>query len=80
MLPATLRSSDYRGADTLVTAMLGGQEVVFRAPGRVAVEGGETVRLAWDADAAHIFDARTGRRLDEREAPRAMARAGAGGG
>jgi sn-glycerol 3-phosphate transport system ATP-binding protein len=62
-LRATLRSADYRGADTIVTAEIGGQAVAVRVPGRVAVEGGETGRLVWRAEDVRIFDGRS-RRLE----------------
>ena len=79
-MPATLHTGDYRGADTLVTAVLGEQEIVFRAPGRVAVEGGEPVRLTWDEDAVHVFAADTGRRLEDEKALRRLAEAAGRGG
>ncbi len=62
-VPAVLLHGDYRGADTIVTAELHGQEVTLRLPGRMNVERGAAVRLAWPDSAVHLFDAESGRRL-----------------
>jgi len=44
---------------------IGGQALAVRAPGRVALGPGTRVHLAWARDAAHVFDAETGRRRDD---------------
>ncbi len=62
--PATLLTADYRGADTIVTAELAGQQVTLRTPGRMEVRRGDTARLSWPATAIHVFDARSGQRVD----------------
>jgi sn-glycerol 3-phosphate transport system ATP-binding protein len=59
---ARVRDGEYLGADTILTCLVGEEPLKVRAPGRVAVSPGAAVHLAWDARAAHLFDARTGRR------------------
>ncbi|MEM7222017.1 MAG: ABC transporter ATP-binding protein [Pseudomonadota bacterium] len=71
-LPAELVWSDYLGADTIVTARLGSQELLVRAPGRLSEITGRRVALRWAQDKVHIFDGATGKRLEGRQA-RAMA-------
>ena len=62
-VPATLTSIDYLGADTIVTAGIGGTDVAVRVPGRVQAAPGERLRLSWDERDIHVFD-RDGRRID----------------
>ncbi|MDX1528485.1 MAG: TOBE domain-containing protein, partial [Gammaproteobacteria bacterium] len=61
-IPATLISADYLGADSIVTARIGPQELVLRLAGHVRVKDGEDVKLSWTRDAIHLFDAASGRR------------------
>ncbi len=63
-LPAEMVSGDYLGADSIVTARAGDQEVVVRVAGRLLVRGGERTHLAWAPGAVHLFDAGTGRRVE----------------
>jgi sn-glycerol 3-phosphate transport system ATP-binding protein len=63
-VPARLLDGEYLGADTILTCMVGDETVAVRAPGRVAIEPGATVRLGWDVSSMHVFDATTGRRLN----------------
>ena len=63
----TVTSAEYHGADTIVTARVGGETVLGRASGKLAVAAGAPVRLAWDADAAHLFDSQTGRRAVDQD-------------
>ena len=62
-MPATLASIDYLGADTIVTACIGGTDVAVRVPGRVQAAPGERLKLSWDERDIHVFD-RDGRRTD----------------
>ena len=71
-MAAQLAWSDYLGADTIVTARLGGQSVTLRVPGRLDPAGDQPVRLIWPPDMVHIFDSKTGERIVGRQA-RAMA-------
>ena len=63
-VPATVASCDYLGADTIVAARIGAQEVLVRAPGRFGLASGETVSLTWSEADTHVFDAGNGRRAD----------------
>ena len=68
-LPAELTASDYLGADTIVTARIGGQDINARLSGHYQVTPGETVRLAWAKENVHFFDAATGRRIEASPQP-----------
>ncbi|HSS63960.1 MAG TPA: ABC transporter ATP-binding protein [Gammaproteobacteria bacterium] len=61
-VPAKLIAADYLGADSIVTARIGPQDLVLRLSGHVEVKGGDEVKLSWAEDATHLFDAATGRR------------------
>lgn len=61
-VPASLVSADYLGADSILTARVGSQELVLRLPGHVRVRDGDPVKLSWPKDAVHVFEAATGRR------------------
>src|SRR5206468_3232253 len=61
-IAATVTSAEYHGADTVVTARVGEESLLVRAPGQVALASGSQVRLGWDAEAVHVFDAETGTR------------------
>ena len=63
-LPARVLACDYLGAETIVTAEVGDQEVLIRDTGRSAYGPGDSIGLSWDSKHAHIFDAETGRRDD----------------
>ncbi|MGQ9370848.1 sn-glycerol-3-phosphate import ATP-binding protein UgpC [Azospirillum sp. ST 5-10] len=53
------------GADTVVHGRLPGDETLLvRMPGLPACRAGETLTLAAPADAFHLFDRETGRRID----------------
>jgi sn-glycerol 3-phosphate transport system ATP-binding protein len=75
-VPATVLDGEYLGADTIVKAGVGDEVLALRVPGRTPVAPGQTVHLAWRPDAVHLFDADTGRRLDERPAAVAAAASG----
>jgi sn-glycerol 3-phosphate transport system ATP-binding protein len=64
-LEAVVSAIEYLGADSIVTCAVGGQAVAVRAPRRVELPVGARVHLAWAKDAAHVFDAATGRRRDD---------------
>ncbi|HYC36229.1 MAG TPA: ABC transporter ATP-binding protein [Usitatibacter sp.] len=59
---AHVQSVEYLGADSLISAKLGGDCVLIRVPGHANVRAGETVRVAWDDDKRHLFDSTTGGR------------------
>jgi len=62
---ATVRSIEYLGADSILMCAIGAQALAVRAPGRIALAPGARVHLAWAPEAAHVFDAETGRRRDD---------------
>jgi sn-glycerol 3-phosphate transport system ATP-binding protein len=59
----TVASSEYHGADTILTARVGEETLLVRAPGQLTHAAGEPVRLAWEAGSMHLFDAATGVRV-----------------
>ena len=62
---ATVRSIEYLGADSILMCAIGAQALAVRVPGRVRLAPGARVHLAWAPEAAHVFDAETGRRRDD---------------
>jgi sn-glycerol 3-phosphate transport system ATP-binding protein len=61
-VPGAVISAEYHGADTVVTARVGDESLLVRAPGQVALAAGARVRLGWEADAVHVFDTANGKR------------------
>jgi len=59
-VPAVVTSAEYHGADTVLTAQVGQESLLVRAPGALALGAGARVRLGWDAKSVHLFDASTG--------------------
>ena len=53
---ARVSSAEYHGADTIVTARVGEESLVVRAPGEVKLAPGAEVRLDWERSATHRFD------------------------
>jgi sn-glycerol 3-phosphate transport system ATP-binding protein len=53
-------SAEYHGADTVVTARVGEEQLLVRAPGQVALAAGAAVRLGWEPEAVHVFDTANG--------------------
>ena len=62
-VPARVTAVEYLGADTLVDTRIGGDPFIVRVGGRTTVAAGEDVFVAWDATAAHWFNAASGRRI-----------------
>jgi len=62
---AVVSAIEYLGADSIVSCTAGGQPLAVRAPRRVELPVGARIHLAWAKDAAHVFDASTGRRRDD---------------
>jgi sn-glycerol 3-phosphate transport system ATP-binding protein len=61
-IPAVVTSAEYHGADTILTARVGEETLLVRAPGQLSLAPGAGVRLGWTPDAVHVFDSATGRR------------------
>jgi sn-glycerol 3-phosphate transport system ATP-binding protein len=60
----TVTSAEYHGADTIVTVRVGEETLFVRAPGQLALAAGAQVRVAWEPRDAHLFDSRSGMRVD----------------
>lgn len=74
---ATVTSSEYHGADTILTVRVGEETLLVRAPGQLLHPAGSPVRLGWDPESLHLFDAASGVRVEpERQPARRAAAAG----
>ena len=63
-LDATVESVEYLGADSIVACRAGAESITVRVPRAADHAAGAAVRLSWKSDAAHYFDAATGRRIN----------------
>lgn len=61
----TVTSSEYHGADTILTVKVGEEVFLVRAPGQLAHPPGSAVRLGWKPGMAHLFDTASGRRVPD---------------
>jgi sn-glycerol 3-phosphate transport system ATP-binding protein len=61
--PARVASVEYLGADSIVACAVGAESLAVRVPGRVLLDAGTRVHLAWPSEARHVFDAATGARI-----------------
>jgi len=62
---AIVCSTEYFGADTILTCRLGGQFVHVRVAGKPGVSLNDKVFLNFSPDAVHFFDVKTGLRRDD---------------
>ena len=67
-LAARVVTVEYLGADSIVTCAAGAEVIAARVPGRVELAADAAVRLMWNPDTVHLFDAASGRRLDRQPA------------
>ncbi len=67
-IAARLLATDYLGADTIVSARIGGQSLLIRMPGRFHIGDDPNVNLRWPSEAVHVFDGQTGNRVNGRRA------------
>ncbi|MFB9261645.1 ABC transporter ATP-binding protein [Bradyrhizobium erythrophlei] len=63
-LPVEVMVVEPTGAETLVLAKAGGQELTLVFRERIQVRPGEIIRVQPDAALVHVFDKETGRRLN----------------
>ncbi|NEI74366.1 ATP-binding cassette domain-containing protein [Rhizobium lusitanum] len=63
--PATVLSSEYFGADTILACRIGSQALQMRVTGRPGLPEGTVVELGWDPDAMHFFDKSSGLRRED---------------
>jgi sn-glycerol 3-phosphate transport system ATP-binding protein len=64
-LPAVVRGVEYLGADSIMDCQVGDQIMAVRSQGRIRVETGTRVGLAWPSDCEHFFQTSSGRRRDD---------------
>ena len=65
---ALVTSAEYHGADTILTARVGEESLLLRAPGKLHLATGAAVRIAWDPASVHLFDAESEARVDTGQA------------
>jgi len=70
-LEARVAGVEYLGADSIVSARIGNETVAVRVAGAVELGAGQLVRLAWRPAALHLFDVKSGARI-ERLVPKAL--------
>ncbi|MBI1779554.1 MAG: ABC transporter ATP-binding protein [Proteobacteria bacterium] len=63
-LPARVAAIEYLGADSIVTAEVGEERLLIRAPGAMVLHPGQPISLDWPAAAMHVFERASGRRQD----------------
>jgi sn-glycerol 3-phosphate transport system ATP-binding protein len=65
-IAARVLHAEYLGADTVVACTVGdGARLLARLPGRAPLPDGASVHFAADASDRHLFDAASGRRLED---------------
>jgi len=64
-LVAQVVSSEYLGADTIVSCKTGVNEFVLRHADRLDVKTGEHIRVTWKSDKTHLFYIDGGQRCDD---------------
>jgi multiple sugar transport system ATP-binding protein len=62
-LNATVEVAELTGPELIVTALAGDQRILAALPPRTMVTAGESLRLGFDAEAMHLFDAVSGQRI-----------------
>ncbi len=64
-ISARVQSAEFLGADTIVTCAYGGQTLAARVPGKATFPAGAAIRVHWDPENLHLFDAASGIRRDD---------------
>jgi multiple sugar transport system ATP-binding protein len=62
-IAARVEVAELTGPELIVTAIAGGERILAALPPRTRVSPGETLKLGFDAEAMHLFDAGSGQRL-----------------
>jgi len=65
-LAARVNSTEFLGAETLAYLSSASGNITARVAGQIALRPGAQVALSWPREAAHLFDADTGRRMPSR--------------
>jgi len=68
-LPVRVQSSEFLGADTVVTCAYGNHTLAARVPGKAAFAAGDAIHARWRAEHVHVFDAASGARRDDIRMP-----------
>ena len=76
-VPGTVTSAEYHGADTIITARVGEESLLVRAPGHLVLATGARVHLGWNPENVHLFDSKTGVREADALQPAERVAAGA---
>jgi sn-glycerol 3-phosphate transport system ATP-binding protein len=63
-IAAEVTSAEYHGADSIVTARVGQESLLLRASGQLRLATGAGVRLGWQPESVHLFNAASGVRVD----------------
>ncbi|MFI5023639.1 MAG: ABC transporter ATP-binding protein [Alphaproteobacteria bacterium] len=63
-LEARVAGVEYLGADSIVSARVGNETVAVRVAGAVELDAGQPVRLAWRPAALHLFEVKSGVRIE----------------
>jgi multiple sugar transport system ATP-binding protein len=63
-LPATVKVVEPTGSETHLVAEIGGQEIIVVVKERYAAEPGENIGIRFDQHRLHLFDPRSGKRVD----------------
>ncbi len=64
-IPATVSDLEYLGADSIVDCRIGEQTISVRTHGRIQIEPGARVNLAWSFENVHFVHSSTGQRRDD---------------
>ncbi len=64
-IPARVRDLEYLGADSIVDCDVGSQRIAVRTHGRIRIEPGARVHVAWAPESVHFFRSSTGQRRDD---------------
>ena len=64
-----MQSSEFLGADTVISCALGSQTLMARVPGKAMLASGATIHVGWRPEHVHVFDAASGRRRDDVRTP-----------
>jgi len=63
-IPSTVLGKEYLGADTMLRCRIGSEQIQVRAGRAVPAQVGDAVRLSWPDDALHLFDGKSGQRVE----------------
>jgi sn-glycerol 3-phosphate transport system ATP-binding protein len=69
---AQVETVEYLGADSIVACRAGTESLTVRLPGQVDLKRSSDVRLAWDPEAVHLFNAANGLRVERAAAAAAL--------